>query len=77
MTSNQVENTSHSHSNSCLPFLVCICGVLEQRLRGIMKINKIQRGITPGRGTTVAVFMVRQVQKRFSVISPVFVVFNQ
>ena len=39
--------------------------VLERRLRGLVKINDMQYGFTPDRGTTDAIFIVRQMQERF------------
>ena len=39
--------------------------VLERRIRNIVRIDKMQFGFTPGRGTTDAIFIVRQVQERF------------
>lgn len=40
--------------------------VLEQRLRDMVNIDEMQCGFTPGKGTTDAIFIVRQVQERFS-----------
>jgi len=39
--------------------------VVERRLRNLVKIDKMQFGFRPGRGTTDAIVIVRQVQERF------------
>ena len=39
--------------------------VVERRLRNMVKIDEMQFGFTPGRGTMDAIFIVRQVQERF------------
>lgn len=39
--------------------------VVERRIRRIVEIDDMQCGFTPGRGTTDAIFVVRQVQERF------------
>jgi len=39
--------------------------VVERRLRNLVKIDEMQLDFTPGRGTTDAIFIVRQVQDRF------------
>jgi hypothetical protein len=38
--------------------------VVERRIRNIVRIDEMQFGFTPGRGTTDAIFIVRQVQER-------------
>ena len=40
-------------------------GVLEKRLRWKVKIDDMQFGFVPGRGTVDAIFMVRQLQEKF------------
>jgi len=37
--------------------------VVERRLRNRVQINEMQFGFTPGRGTTYAIFIVRQLQE--------------
>ena len=39
--------------------------VIEQRLRGTMQISTNQFGFMPGRSTTEAIFLIRQVMERF------------
>ena len=39
--------------------------VLEARIRQIVELDEMQFGFTPGRGTTDAIFIVRQLQERF------------
>ena len=38
--------------------------VLEQRVRGQAAINSMQFGFMPGKGTTDAIFVVRQLQEK-------------
>ena len=40
-------------------------GVLEKRLRQKVKIDDMQCGFIPGKGTVDAIFMVRQLQEKF------------
>ena len=40
-------------------------GVLEKRLRRKVKIDDMQFGFVPGKGTVDAIFMVRQLQEKF------------
>ena len=40
-------------------------GVLEKRLRWKVKIDDMQFGFVPGKGTVDAIFMVRQLQEKF------------
>ena len=40
-------------------------GVLEKRLRQKAKIDDMQFGFVPGKGTVDAIFMVRQLQQKF------------
>ena len=40
-------------------------GVLEKRLRQKVKIDDMQFGFVPGKGTVDAIFMVRQLQEKF------------
>ena len=40
--------------------------VLEMRIREQVKIDEMQFGFTPGKSTTDAIFIVRQVQEKFS-----------
>ena len=40
-------------------------GVLEKRLRQKVKIDNIQFGFVPGKGTVDVIFMVRQLQEKF------------
>ena len=42
-------------------------GVLEKRLREKVKIDDMQFGFMPGKGTVDAIFMVRQLQEKFLV----------
>ena len=39
--------------------------VLERRLRKKIEVNEMQCGFMPGRGTTDAIFMVRQLQEKY------------
>ena len=39
--------------------------VMEARLRQILKIDDMQFGFTPGKGTTDAVFILRQLQEKY------------
>ena len=39
--------------------------VIEARVRRIVKIDDMQFGFMPGRGTTDAIFIVRQLQEKF------------
>ena len=39
--------------------------VIEARIRKIVKIDELQFGFSPGKGTTDAIFIVRQVQEKF------------
>ena len=39
--------------------------VLEMRIREQVKIDEMQFGFTPGKSTTDAIFIVRQVQEKF------------
>ena len=39
--------------------------VLEARIRSSVNINDMQFGFMPGKGTTDAIFIVRQVQEKF------------
>ena len=39
--------------------------ILEERLRKIVKINKCQFGFMPGKSTTEAIFVMRQLQEKF------------
>ena len=39
--------------------------VIEKRMRSKMSVNDMQFGFRPGRGTTDAIFIVRQIQERF------------
>ena len=39
--------------------------VLESRIRQIVELDEMQFGFTPGRGTTDAIFIVRQIQEKF------------
>ena len=39
--------------------------VLERRLRQIVELDEMQFGFTPGRGTTDAIFIVRQMQEKY------------
>ena len=39
--------------------------VIEQRLRGMTQISTNQFGLIPGRSTTEAIFLIRQVIERF------------
>ena len=39
--------------------------VIEARIRKIVKIDEMQFGFCPGKGTTHAIFIVRQVQEKF------------
>ena len=39
--------------------------VLERRLRQIVELDEIQFGFTPGRATTDAIFIFRQMQEKF------------
>jgi hypothetical protein len=39
--------------------------VLESRIRQIVELDEMQFGFTPGRGTTDAIFIVRQLQEKF------------
>ena len=39
--------------------------VIEQRLRGTTQISTNQFGFMPGRSTTEAIFLIRQVMERF------------
>jgi hypothetical protein len=39
--------------------------VLEKRIRKRVKIDDMQFGFTPGKGTTDAIFVVRQLQEKF------------
>jgi hypothetical protein len=40
-------------------------GVIEHRLRGMMHITMNQFGFMPGRSTMEAIFLIRQVMKRY------------
>ena len=40
--------------------------VLEERLRKLIKVDSRQLGFCPGRSTTNAIFIMRQLQERFS-----------
>ena len=40
-------------------------GVLESAVRGMVDINKLQFGFVPGRGTTDAIFIARQLQEKY------------
>ena len=40
--------------------------VLEKRIREQVKIDDMQYGFTPGKGTTDAIFIVRQLQEKFT-----------
>ena len=40
--------------------------VIEKKVRSKVVINDMQFGFRPGRGTTDAIFIVRQVQERYS-----------
>jgi hypothetical protein len=39
--------------------------ILETRLRSKVKLDDMQFGFRPGKGTTDAIFVIRQVQERF------------
>ena len=39
--------------------------VLEARIRKIVKIDEMQFGFSPGKGTTDAIFIVRQIQEKY------------
>ena len=39
--------------------------VIEKRLRGRVELNDMQFGFRPGRGTTDAIFIVRQMQEKY------------
>ena len=39
--------------------------VLERRIRQIVELDEMQFGFTPGRGTTDAIFIVKQIQEKF------------
>ena len=39
--------------------------VIEARVRGMVKLEEMQFGFSPGKGTTDAIFIVRQVQEKF------------
>src|SRR2546425_8047801 len=39
--------------------------VIEARIRKIVKIDEMQFGISPGKGTTDAIFIVHQVKEKF------------
>src|SRR6267154_48759 len=39
--------------------------VIEARIRGMVKLEEMQFGFSPGKGTTDAIFIVRQVQEKF------------
>ena len=41
--------------------------VLESRIREMVEVDEMQFGFTPGRGTTDAIFILRQVQEKFRV----------
>ena len=38
--------------------------VLKQGLREIVKVDKMQFGFSPGKGTTDAIFTIQQIQER-------------
>jgi hypothetical protein len=38
--------------------------VLESRLRGMVKVDEMQFGFSPGKGTTDAIYIIRQIQER-------------
>ena len=38
---------------------------LESRIRQIVELDEMQFGFTPGRGTTDAIFIVRQLREKF------------
>ena len=40
-------------------------GVLESAVRGMVDVNKLQFGFVPGRGTTDAIFIARQLQEKY------------
>ena len=40
-------------------------GVLESAVRGMVDVNKLQFGFMPGRGTTDAIFIARQLQEKY------------
>ena len=39
--------------------------VIEKRVRSIVLIDEMQFGFRPGRGTTDAIFIVRQLQEKY------------
>jgi hypothetical protein len=39
--------------------------VIEERVRNVVMVEPMQFGFSPGKGTTVATFIARQVQERF------------
>src|SRR2546425_8755079 len=52
--------------HDALPILLKVLErVIEARLRKTVKIDEMQFGFCPGKGTTDAIFIVRQVQEKF------------
>ena len=41
--------------------------VLERKMRNLISLNDVQFGFGPGRGTTDAIFIVRQIQEKILV----------
>src|SRR3989441_7793347 len=62
-------NTLECSSYRGVKLLECVFKVLERvieaRIRKIVKIDEMQFGFNPGKGTTDAIFIVRQIQEKF------------
>src|SRR5206468_1302680 len=62
---NALECSSYRGINLLEHVLKVLERVIEARLRKTVKIDEMQFGFCPGKGTTDAIFIVRQVQEKF------------